>query len=340
MSYESAVLVSSFYARYVACDYAIRHMVLRAFVCHFISACKRRVLQMTNTTENAMREAAITKMVEHAMRVSLSDGYQWRDYMADLYDIARPTPSHDGVDVAVNEAVWNWYQTADKNYLGQGDGLIATPELERLIGLVQTAALARTVSPQKPVAPAALQVVGERELFENWWTEHTGWTLADVRRQYVPEHDYYLEEDSDLNTAYETWKARASLRPQPAAVSRAVDVDSMPLKDFPDGPLKEIYKALQPDPFSWANFTAEDRLKNINEIVVAALKANALQPTTRGGVPEGWQLVPVEPTEDMLRALMSKGLIGRSFSYPDGWIPKEGYRAMLSAAPSNEKGGC
>lgn len=47
-------------------------------------------------------------------------------------------------------------------------------------------------------------------------------------------------------------------------------------------------------------------------------------------IPEGWQLVPKEPTREMMRAFWLAG------PYPqEPWI--EGYKAMLAAAPKPEK---
>lgn len=51
-------------------------------------------------------------------------------------------------------------------------------------------------------------------------------------------------------------------------------------------------------------------------------------------VPEGWQLVPVEPTQAMIRAGWKVGLMGM-----DREGPQAVYRAMLDAAPSPSKQG-
>lgn len=50
-------------------------------------------------------------------------------------------------------------------------------------------------------------------------------------------------------------------------------------------------------------------------------------------VPEGWKLVPVEPTKAMVDAACEK------HGYPcgDRYIYAKGYRSMLAAAPSPEK---
>lgn len=57
-------------------------------------------------------------------------------------------------------------------------------------------------------------------------------------------------------------------------------------------------------------------------------------PPTERAVPEGWQLVPVEPTEGMVNA----GYGWREYDTPDHWPPTARgpygtYRAMLEAAP-------
>lgn len=49
-------------------------------------------------------------------------------------------------------------------------------------------------------------------------------------------------------------------------------------------------------------------------------------------VPEGWQVVPVEPTEEMHRAYWRAG----SRLLSDAEYPKAVYQAMLAAAPKPE----
>ena len=59
------------------------------------------------------------------------------------------------------------------------------------------------------------------------------------------------------------------------------------------------------------------------------LHATWLSTRLRGGVPEGWKLVPVEPTREMIQAACDK------HGYPGGsrWVYRDGYRTMLTAAP-------
>lgn len=61
-------------------------------------------------------------------------------------------------------------------------------------------------------------------------------------------------------------------------------------------------------------------------------------PVQQVSVPDGWKLVPVEPTEEMIRAGIQTGLIAKAqqegpchwqWTYPGGF-----YRAMLAAAPA------
>ena len=63
--------------------------------------------------------------------------------------------------------------------------------------------------------------------------------------------------------------------------------------------------------------------------VAAARDAQWQSTRLRGGVPEGWKLVPVEPTKEMIQAACDK------YGYPSGnrWVYRDGYRAMLQAAP-------
>ena len=65
-----------------------------------------------------------------------------------------------------------------------------------------------------------------------------------------------------------------------------------------------------------------------NECMLARqfLRANAIA-SVAGSVPEGWQLVPIEPTEKMLKASAGQYVNGR-YGYD---LAK--YRAMLAAAP-------
>ena len=48
-------------------------------------------------------------------------------------------------------------------------------------------------------------------------------------------------------------------------------------------------------------------------------------------VPEGWKLVPIEPTADMLKRSNWSG--NRDVSVDEEWARKTVYRRMLSAAP-------
>lgn len=62
-------------------------------------------------------------------------------------------------------------------------------------------------------------------------------------------------------------------------------------------------------------------------------------PVARAAVPDGWRLVPIEPTSAMTTAFNTAAEALRqshllSGSYPASWQPVEaGYRAMLAAAP-------
>lgn len=59
-------------------------------------------------------------------------------------------------------------------------------------------------------------------------------------------------------------------------------------------------------------------------------------PAALGGVPQGWKLVPVEPTRGQIMA----ALVSNSVDWAGQTnIPQSIYRAMLSAAPAPEVGG-
>lgn len=60
--------------------------------------------------------------------------------------------------------------------------------------------------------------------------------------------------------------------------------------------------------------------------------------TSAPTIPEGWQLVPMEPTPEMYAAashLVTGDWKGRGFEYPDELF--EAYRAMLAAAPKQKE---
>lgn len=54
-------------------------------------------------------------------------------------------------------------------------------------------------------------------------------------------------------------------------------------------------------------------------------------------VPTGWQMVPVEPTKEMIEAAASFGGRG-GYSKQRGDESADAYRDMLSAAPSQDEG--
>jgi hypothetical protein len=57
-------------------------------------------------------------------------------------------------------------------------------------------------------------------------------------------------------------------------------------------------------------------------------------------VPPGWKLVPIEPTWDMIEVLSGYPRIGRSVSYPGGWVAADAYKQMLAAAPAPPNEAC
>ncbi|CAO3447946.1 hypothetical protein [Azospirillum argentinense] len=73
---------------------------------------------------------------------------------------------------------------------------------------------------------------------------------------------------------------------------------------------------------------ARERIIEHVEEALGAIEA-AARAVPPAGVPEGWKLVPVEPTPEMLDAGVEAG-VGAA---PSPWCP-EVYRALLSAAPT------
>ncbi len=57
-----------------------------------------------------------------------------------------------------------------------------------------------------------------------------------------------------------------------------------------------------------------------------------LQAATKAAVPEGWRLVPVEPTEDMIKKAQIEFFRNHPYENFDDWTIA-GYKTMLTAAP-------
>lgn len=77
-----------------------------------------------------------------------------------------------------------------------------------------------------------------------------------------------------------------------------------------------------------------------NERVVTIFDVAALRLSAGGGVPEGWKLVPVEPTPEMIGAFWRQKncgtqAVGESGPHTDDY---SAYRAMLAASPTVEAG--
>ena len=86
----------------------------------------------------------------------------------------------------------------------------------------------------------------------------------------------------------------------------------------------------------WMEFNAEQQKDWVARDSARYVRTYILNSTS---VPKGWQLVPVEPTREMLIA--SEGW--REYDVPDHWVNCNevrrvygSYRAMLSAAPTPE----
>lgn len=115
-------------------------------------------------------------------------------------------------------------------------------------------------------------------------------------------------------------------------------------------------QAQQGEPVAWMvtyirSRTGESARDFYGSAVAAELGAQALRDATppmiptvtplyahaeRPAVPDGWKLVPVEPTAKMLQA--AEGTGSRSYTGTFVVLPDAAYRAMLAAAPQPEGG--
>ena len=87
---------------------------------------------------------------------------------------------------------------------------------------------------------------------------------------------------------------------------------------------------------AWAKPLGDSTWREKNDRMLAwdAWQARASQSDGTSGVPEGWKLVPVEPTEAMHAAAVRT--IVRCIGNDD--FPPRVYRAMLAAAPNQSQG--
>ena len=81
----------------------------------------------------------------------------------------------------------------------------------------------------------------------------------------------------------------------------------------------EIYRTMAPHQMALRIVELQDALELADEAVRAKQQA----------VPEGWQLVPVEPTIEMVQAATHSAV---------GFGTRAAYQAMLAAAPKPEGG--
>ncbi len=114
-------------------------------------------------------------------------------------------------------------------------------------------------------------------------------------------------------------------RPSPLSPYHEQDDDSI-------AALASARKGAASDKDAAAIAWAEDEIAALRQAEQAAVRlANELagklaKLRSQGGAPEGWKIVPVEPTGEMIR-------VGRSNAVPSTQAIKPVYRAMLSAAP-------
>ena len=146
----------------------------------------------------------------------------------------------------------------------------------------------------------------------------------------------------DTAGAFPEWKAGTSSFKQWCAQYFGPDADESYLAEAVlQLPRKQILPMKAADEFELHRLLAEERytVRQLNRALRDATEPPTFmgEPVTRpqqqaaqAAVPHGWELVPVEPTQEMLAAAWKQGSGG-------GWDmegPEPIYRAMLSAAPA------
>lgn len=227
--------------------------------------------------------------------------------------------------------------------------LLAMTDLNK--ALASSAATNEAAGQRAPAVARGLTEAQEREEFERLTTAAGG----DVRR--VDSGEYH---SGITQTTWQGWQARAALStPSPVApepVARPTD------DDLWDQTLRERDYNCE-----WADKLADaiaahlgveiGEHSNVNapwlnalDAIREAAPATPAEPVAPGGVPSGWALVPVEPTQEMLHAGARRkygwehggSVISSAYAYFDETIKRdqrgehcaEGiWRAMLGAIP-------
>ena len=79
-----------------------------------------------------------------------------------------------------------------------------------------------------------------------------------------------------------------------------------------------------------------DRQTLVTMTAKQARTIEELQAATKAAVPEGFKVVPVEPTEDMIKKAQIEFFRNHPYENFDDWTVA-GYKTMLEAAPDGDK---
>lgn len=79
-------------------------------------------------------------------------------------------------------------------------------------------------------------------------------------------------------------------------------------------------------------YSKEIKTKPFSTISIKETAYKSWQAATKAAVPEGWKIVPVEPTEDMIKKAQIEFFRNHPYENFDDWTVA-GYKTMLEAAP-------
>ncbi|ARD61578.1 hypothetical protein Y71_17205 [Kosakonia radicincitans DSM 16656] len=157
-------------------------------------------------------------------------------------------------------------------------------------------------------------VPDNRETFEQWWCVYADEPKAYVEGQRTSMGGYYNE---FIDRAWHSWQAcRAAMQTEPVT----------PAYTLPPHIYRELVNQLRDTAVKYqgSQQLREQISATLRAVVTPA--ADSSIPTISGGytLPDGWKLVPVEPTEEMLNAAW----VSHGIYHPSA------YRTMLAAAPA------
>jgi len=161
----------------------------------------------------------------------------------------------------------------------------------------------------------------ERADFEAWHAEHYAGGDWSLDRDPMDPDEYV---DLRLVDGWEAWQARAAIEAERQAMRDPVEADTEDL-------IKRLLDAQQ-DINLAANEHMSQPLCDASALIDEIEQVLRRLSTRPQQIPEGWQLVPKEPTEEMMRSayniVESEGLVTTT------WLRRTIYQAMLAAAPS------